>query len=195
VNRPAPLHVLRRRWVSILAVAGLGLLASLVYVQSAQVTYEARASVFFSLVSGNSASDLVQGSTYAQNQVESFAELARTPEVLEPVIEGLRLDVRPADLTDRIEVTVPTSTVIVDVTATDTSAQGSAAIANAVVASLSDVVERIAPKDDAGRSTVLATTVAAAEVPAEPASPNVPLGLAAGLLLGLAVGAGVAWLR
>ena len=103
VNRPGPLHVLRRRWVSILAVAVLGLLASLAYVQSAQVTYQARASVFFSLVSGNSASDLVQGSTYAQNQVESFAELARTPEVLEPVIEVLGLDVRPADLAGRID--------------------------------------------------------------------------------------------
>jgi capsular exopolysaccharide synthesis family protein len=189
------LHVLRRRWVSILAVAVLGLLASLAYVQSAQVTYQARASVFFSLVSGNSASDLVQGSTYAQNQVESFAELARTPEVLEPVIEVLGLDVRPADLAGRIAVTVPTSTVIVDITATDTSAGRSAEIANAVVASLSDVVERIAPKDDTGQSTVLATTVAAAEVPAEPASPNVPLGLAAGLLMGLVVGSGVAWLR
>ena len=75
---PGPLHVLRRRWLSILVGALVGLLASLAYVQSAQVTYEARASVFFSLVSGNSASDLVQGSTYAQNQVESFAELART---------------------------------------------------------------------------------------------------------------------
>ena len=195
MNLPGPLHVLRRRWVSILVGALVGLLASLVYVQTAQVTYEARASVFFSLVSGNSASDLVQGSTYAQNQVESFAELARTPEVLEPVIAELRLDVRPADLARRIEVTVPTSTVIVDVTATDASAGGSAAIANAVVASLSDVVERIAPKDDAGRSTVLATTVAAAEVPDGPASPDVPLAVAAGVLLGLAVGAGVAWLR
>src|SRR4051812_16308885 len=195
VNTRGPLQVLRRRWISILVVTVVGLLGGLAYAWTAPVTYQAKAGAFFSLVSGSSASDLVQGSTYAQNQVESFAQLATTPEVLQPVIDSLRLTVTPADLADQVQATVPTSTVIVEITATDGSAQRSAALANAVISSLSTVVERIAPKDDAGHATVVATTVAPAEVPADPASPNVPLTLAAGLVAGLLVGLGLAWLR
>lgn len=56
-----PLHVLRRRWIPILAATLAGLAGGLVYASSAPVTYEARSGAFFSLVSGSSASDLVQG--------------------------------------------------------------------------------------------------------------------------------------
>lgn len=195
MNTRGPLHVLRRRWISILVVTVVGLLGGLAYAWSAPVTYQAKAGAFFSLVSGSSASDLVQGSTYAQNQVESFAQLATTPEVLQPVIDSLGLRVTPADLAERVQATVPTSTVIVEIAVTDGSAERSATLANAVITSLSAVVERIAPKDDTGRATVVATTVAPAEVPAEAASPDVPLALIAGLVVGLLAGLGLAWLR
>lgn len=195
MNTPGPLHMLRRRWISIVAVTLVGMLVGLVHAFTAPVTYQARAAAFFSLVSGNSASDLVQGSTYAQNQVESFAQLATTPEVLQPVVDRLALGRTPAALAGQIEVTVPTSTVIVEVAVTDPSARRSAELADAVIDSLADVVERIAPEDDNGRSTVRVTTVAPAEVPTEPASPNVPLILAAAAIAGLLVGGGLAWLR
>ncbi|RZU34455.1 polysaccharide biosynthesis tyrosine autokinase [Blastococcus saxobsidens] len=194
MNTRGALHVLRRRWTAVLATTVVGLLGGLVYSATAPVTHEATAGAFFSLVSGSSASDLVQGSTYAQNQVESFAQLARTPEVLQPVIDELGLAATPAQLAAQIEPTVPTGTVIVQVTATDESAERSAALANAVIISLSDVVERIAPKDEGGRSTVVATTVAPAEVPTAPASPDVPLAVVAGLVLGLLAGFALAWL-
>lgn len=191
----APLHVLRRRWIEVLAVTVVGLLGGLTYAWTAPVTYQSTAGTFFSLVSGSSASDLVQGSTYAQNQVESFAQLAVTPVVLEPVIERMGLDETPAALARRVEVTVPTGTVIVEVTVTDASAERSAELANAVVESLSEAVERIAPQDEDGNATVMTTTVTPAEVPADPASPDVPLALAGGVLAGLLAGLALAWLR
>lgn len=195
MNTRGPLQVLLRRWVTVLALTVAGLGGGLVHAWTAPVTYQATAGSFFSLVSGSSASDLVQGSTYAQNQVESFAQLARTPEVLQPVIDELDLPETPAQLADRIEVTVPTSTVIVQVSVTDGSAERSAVLANAVIAELSDVVEDIAPVDEAGDPTVEATTVAPAEVPAAPVSPDVPLIVAVGVTLGLLAGLGLAWLR
>jgi capsular exopolysaccharide synthesis family protein len=176
-------------------VALLGLLGGVGYLATAPVVYSTTASAFFSLTLGSSASDLVQGSTYAQNQVDSFARLATTPVVLDPVIDELRLDVEPAVLAQRIQAVVPVGTVMVEVTASGSTAQGSAELADAVVASLSEVVESLAPDDDRGRPTVRATTVAEAEVPAEPASPDVLLILAAGLVAGLAAGGGLAWLR
>ncbi|WP_369257936.1 polysaccharide biosynthesis tyrosine autokinase [Geodermatophilus amargosae] len=187
--------VLRRRWGQVLAATVVGLLAGGVHAWTAPVTYRSTAGAFFSLVSGSSASDLVQGSTYAQNQVESFAQLAVTPEVLQPVVDRLDLSESAVGLARRVEVTVPTGTVIVEVTVTDASAERSATLADAVITSLSAVVERIAPQDEAGDATVRATTVTPAEVPTRPASPDVLLALLAGLFGGVLAGTGLAWLR
>jgi capsular exopolysaccharide synthesis family protein len=189
------LRIARRRWVSIVVVTLLAVLVGLIHALTAPVSYRSTASAFFSLTTGSSASDLVQGSTYAQNQVQSFALLATTPAVLQPVVDELGLTIGPEDLAAQIQAQVPVGTVIVKVTATDASARTSAQLANAVVASLSKVVEDIAPKDDAGKATVLATTVAPAQVPAAPSSPDVPLILAAALVIGLVLGAGQAWAR
>jgi polysaccharide biosynthesis transport protein len=191
----ARLSIVRRRWRAVLLLSLVSVLGGGVYLSAAPVVYSATSSAFFSLTSGSSASELVQGSTYAQNQVDSFARLASTPVVLEPVVAELGLDVEPTALAHRIQAAVPVGTVIVEVTASDSTAEGSAALADAVVASLAVVVEKLAPTDDGGRPTVRSTTVAEAEIPGEPASPNVPLVLAAALLAGLILGGGLALLR
>ncbi|MCU1614735.1 MAG: capsular exopolysaccharide family [Frankiales bacterium] len=188
-----PLQVVRRRWRSIVVVTLLALLMGLAYTQTATVTYRASASAFFSLTTGSSAADLVQGSTYAQNQVESFAQLATTPAVLQPVVDQLGLDVSARQLAGQVQAQVPVGTVIVDVTVTDASARESARLANAVVASLSTVVEGIAPKDGDGKPTVVGTTVAPAAVPDAPSSPDVPVSLAAAVVVGLLAGLALAW--
>jgi polysaccharide biosynthesis transport protein len=195
VKNRGPWNVLRRRWATVVVGTLVGLSLGAAYTWTATVTYRAEASVFFSLTAGNSAADLVQGSTYAQNQVESFARLATTPAVLQPVVDDLRLDETVGELAGQIDAAVPVGTVIVAVGVTDESPRRSAQLANAVVASLTTVVEKIAPKDDDGKPTVLGTTVAPAETPTSAASPDVPLGLAAGLLGGLVAGFGLAWLR
>jgi polysaccharide biosynthesis transport protein len=195
VSTQGPLHVMRRRWASIVVVTLLAVLGGLAYALTAPVTYKASASDFFSLRTGNSADDLVQGSTYTQNQVESFARLATTPQVLQPVVDRLGLPGGPAALAAQVDASVPVGTVIVEVTVTDSSPQRSAVLANAVISSLSGVVEDIAPRDDAGRTTVVATTVASAEVPTRPASPNLLLDLAIAAAAGLTAGLALAWIR
>jgi capsular exopolysaccharide synthesis family protein len=189
------LEVIRRgrRWIVAGVVAGL--LSSLAYVHLAPRSYAATASVFFSLEYGDSASDLVQGSTYAQDQVASFALLATTPAVLQPVIDEFGLDETPRQLAEVVEAGAPVDTVIVDVTVSNGNAARSADLANAVAASLSRVVEDLAPTDADGDATVKATTVTPAEVPGRPASPDVPLSFVLGLLGGLVLGTAAAYAR
>lgn len=191
----APLDIVARRWPWIVATTLVGLVVALSYSLSSTETYRTSASVYFSLQYGDSASELVQGSTYTQNQIASFARLATTPAVLQPVIDDLGLDMRPDELADRIEAGAPLDTVIIEIVVTDTSPARSATIADAVGQRLSDTVEGLAPQDEAGSPTVRAMTVAAAEVPTEAASPNLPVELAVGLVVGLALGLGVAWTR
>jgi capsular exopolysaccharide synthesis family protein len=195
LNSRAPLEVVARRWPWIVATTLIGLLTALSYSLLSTDIYRASASVFFSLQYGDSASELVQGSTYTQNQVTSFARLATTPAVLLPVIEHLDLDMRPDDLAERIQASAPLDTVIIEIAVTDSSAARSAAVANAVADELSATVERLAPQNAAGNPTVQAMTVAVAEVPDEATSPNLPFDLLVGLVLGFVLGLGAAWAR
>jgi polysaccharide biosynthesis transport protein len=182
----------RRRWRWVVGLSLAGLLAAIAVVTTATPTYRASASVFFSLEFGGSASDLVQGSTYAQNQVTSFAALATTPAVLQPVVDDLDLSTTAARLAGQVSALAPTDTVIVEVTVTDTSPTGAARIANAVAASLGRQVEELAPTDDLGAPNIEATTVTPAEAPSSAASPQVLLSLVAGLAVGLLAGLGAA---
>jgi capsular exopolysaccharide synthesis family protein len=189
------LGALRRRWRLVVAVTLVGLLAAGAYAVLAPRSYRATASIFFSLQYGQSASDLVQGSTYTQDQVASFARLATTPVVLQQVIDDLDLSERPTALAGRIEASAAVQTVIVDVSATDPTAAGSARLANDVARRLSGTVEQLAPRDSAGSPTVRATTVASAEVPDKAASPRTVLDVVAGLIIGLLLGLVLAWCR
>src|SRR3954454_12770075 len=142
-----PFEVIRRRWVWVVVGPVIGLLLAGAWAWSSTPTYRASSSVFFSLQFGDSASALVQGSTYTQSQVTSYAQLATSPVVLQPVIEDLGLDVDTRALAARVRAAPPVDTVIVQVSVTDISATESARIADAVVASLSETVERMSPKD------------------------------------------------
>ena len=189
------IELVRRRWVWLVAGPVLGVLLAGVWAWSSTPTHRASSSVFFSLQFGESASALVQGSTYTQSQVTSYAQLATSPVVLQPVIDELGLDVDARALAAQVSAAPPVDTVIVEVTVTDPSAVQSARIADAVVASLSATVEGLSPTDATGQPTVRATTVAPAEVPGSSSTPRVGLGLAVGVLLGLLAGLGAAWVR
>ena len=187
--------VVRRRWRWIVAAVLVCLLGALVHTQLSPKSYRATTEVFFTLQYGNSAADLVQGATYTQNQVASFARLATTPAVLGPVVDELGLDVAVPELARRVEAAAPVDTVLVEITVTESSAAASARVADAVAASLAAVVEDLAPEDAEGRPTVSAATVTPAQQPDGPASPDPLLDLAVGLAVGLLLGGALAWVR
>jgi capsular exopolysaccharide synthesis family protein len=187
--------VIRRHWLSVLAAVILGgLLAGIVSLLMRPI-YAASASVFVSVQSGTSAGELQQGSTYAANQVKSFAQIATMPVVLDPVIAKLGLDTTAVDLAKSVTATVPTNTAIIEIGVVGTDPVATADIANEVSTRLVAVVGQLAPSGKDNQQAVVATVVAPAAVPTEWTSPRVSLNLALGLLLGLLVGVGQAVLR
>jgi capsular exopolysaccharide synthesis family protein len=181
--------VLRRRWTWVVGAVVLALLVVGAHVATTTRTYAAQASVFFSLDSGSTASELAQGSTYTQNAVASYALLARTPTVLEPVVARERLPGGVEALAARVSTSVVQDTVVVQVTVRDTSAGRAATLANAVADELGASVEALAPQSaTTNKPTVRATTVAPATPPGSPASPRTTLELLAGLVVGLFLG-------
>ncbi|GAB3713241.1 tyrosine-protein kinase domain-containing protein [Mariniluteicoccus flavus] len=189
------LGLARRRWLSIAAcaMAGLALAALLSLVTKPQ--YTSKTSVLFAVQSASSAGDLAQGSTYAEKQVQSFAEVATSPLVLQPVVDKLKLAEPTRDLARRITATVPQKTVIIEISVLDKDAGKAAEIANAVGEQLSQVAGQLTPRTPQGQEAVKATVIAPALAATSPTSPKVAQNLALGLLLGLGIGYALALLR
>jgi polysaccharide biosynthesis transport protein len=188
------LNILRRRWLLVLIVALTALAATSLLTLAMPKKYTATTSLFFA-VAGSSVSDLAQGSDFAAQQMSSYAKVATSPLVLEPVVQQLALPTTAAELEESVEVTVPPETVTLEIAVTDADPRGAATIANAVAATLGKVAADLSPSRKDGSEAVRATTLAVAQVPVEPSSPNIPRNLAIGLLLGLLLGTGIAVLR
>ncbi|SNR41458.1 polysaccharide biosynthesis tyrosine autokinase [Blastococcus mobilis] len=180
--------VIRRRWTWVTAAVLFAVVVAGIGSAAATRSYSATASVFFSLQFGNSANELAQGSNYTQQAVTSYALLARTPTVLQPVIDAQGSDTSVRALAGQVSTSVVPDTVVVDVTVSDPSPARAVELADAVAEQLGTTVEELAPATQDGKPTVEATTVAPAVEPRSPDSPRTALNLAAALVAGLFVG-------
>jgi len=115
------------------------------------------------------------------------------------VIAELGLDRTSEQLAAGITATAPLDTTLIEITVVGQEPALAAEIATAVSESLTTVVESIEQTDTADDSTPISpvrlTLVQHAAVPQAPVSPNVPLNIALGALIGLASGVGMALLR
>jgi succinoglycan biosynthesis transport protein ExoP len=182
------LSALRKHWIVIVLLGVLGAVAGYGYSTTLPERYRATASVYVSLQQGESVSELVQGTTYAQNLVQSYAQLATMPFVLDPVIDRLGLDTTARALGRSITATSPLDTPILEVSAVSGSPAGAAELANAVSTELSAAVQQLATDAGPGGAAIDLTTVAEATPPAFAFSPNTKLNTATGAALGLALG-------
>jgi len=190
MTRNPYLALFRHFWYVVVAGALIGALAGWGVSQLATRMYTSTTSMYFSLSAGVSGNDINQGSTYTQNQMLSFAQLATSPVVLQPVIDSLDLSVEPGTLAKQISVTTPQNTVVLQLDVTDTSPKQATDIANAVAASLRTEVEDIAPKNAQGNGTVTTRVIEPAVEPAGPSAPNERLNILLGLIVGILAAAG-----
>lgn len=188
------LDVLRRRWVSVVVVTLVMVAAASALTLATTPRYTATTRLFFAVEGGQSVTDLAQGSTFAEKQMTSYAEVATSPLVLDAVIDRLGLSTDAVRLADSVTATVPPETVIIEIAVTDPDAQQAARIANAIGAKVSEVAADLSPGRDGGGSAVRATTLAPALVPEAPSSPRVARNLGVAGILGLLLGLGVALL-
>jgi capsular exopolysaccharide synthesis family protein len=190
------LLTLRKHWPALVGLTLLGALVAGGYALTQPTLYSATSSVFLSAEQGKNATELVQGSTYTLNTVQSYAQLATTPAVLEPVIKDLRLNTTAEELSQKVTSAIRLNTVIIDVTAKAGTAKDSAAVANAVTAQLGKEVKRLSPVvDEKATPAAFLEQVAAAAPPSSPSEPRTALLLSAGAAIGLLLGILYAVLR
>lgn len=188
-------QVLRRSWIVISAFVAAGLLVAGTSVLLAKPSYTASTQLFVAIQSSGSVQELQQGNTFTQARVQSYVKTVATPVVLQPAIESLGLDSTPGQLAHQIKASTDLNTVLITISATDTSPVQAAAIAQAVGESLVRAVENLEKPRTGGDSPVRLSVVTPATAPTSPSAPNTKLTLILGTLLGLMAGIAAAVLR
>lgn len=186
-------NVVRKHWLLIGVLAAIGASVAFGFAKTATPFYQASSKVYVGVNTGGTVDELVQGSTFTQNLVQSYAQIATMPVVLDPVIDYLDLDTDARSLAKSIQADTPLNTVIIEITVTDADPVKAAQIANAVAAQMPRTVASLAsskaPTKAADKAAAVnVTTVARANVPAYPISPNTKMQTALGLAIGLLAG-------
>jgi capsular exopolysaccharide synthesis family protein len=184
------LRIFRRNWILIVACTLLGLLAAGAVSLTSKPTYKAESELFVAIQNSGSVQELQQGNTFGQARVQSYVETVDSPIVLQPVIDELGLDATAAELAERVTASTDLNTVIMTITVTDTSPVQAAAIAKSVAESMIKTVDSLESPKTGGSSPVNISVIKPAAAPTSPSAPNTRLnllmGMAVGLLLGLA---------
>lgn len=163
---------LTRRWYVVILAAALGAVSAFALSYLVTPSYTSSTSLFFSLRTGSTASDINQGSTYTQNQMLSFAQLATSSLVLDRVVKDLGPDTDKDDLRRSISIAAPENTVILDINVTTTDRDLSARIANRVAKNLTVTVSALSPVGTANQSGVVANIIEPAVPATFQSSPN-----------------------
>lgn len=166
----------------------VGALAGIVVSSLSRPVYTATATSYVSSRTSTTLADHGQGDPFTQQVQQSYASIATTPLVVNPVISVLGLRTTAGELAKRVHAENVGDTVTIRISATDGSATRAAAIANAVQSELARRVQALTPTIGGAAQTRL-TPVRIAQIPGSHSSPNLLLDVAIGALAGAA-----AWL-
>jgi capsular exopolysaccharide synthesis family protein len=176
--------VLRKRWYIVLIAVILGGVGAFAASSTVTPVYHSTASLYFSLRTASSGSDINQGSAYTQAQMLSFARLATSSVVLDPVADELDGNLSTNQLRRLMSVSIPQNTVILDVRVGSTDPGRAALIANTVADSLIEAVDAVAPETSEGEATVTARSIDPATPATFQTSPNKQQDALLGAILG-----------
>lgn len=189
------LRIFRTHWLGSVILVMLAVAAAAAFNVQQPKVYSANASGFVSAGASSDASLASVGDSLAKSRVISYVDLAKSRSVAKGVAKSMNLSIDPASLIGRISVEQPPDTVLLRITARESSPIGAQRLADAWVSALADEVQSVESPKGSGVSTLSLVPVESAELPSVPSSPNVPLNLALGLAVGLLLGAAYALIR
>lgn len=187
--------ILRNLALTVVSVLlGVGVAAGITY--SMTPIYQAKVQLFVSTPSSAlDVSALVQGSSFSQQRVKSYAQIVNGPETLRPVIAALDLPYSYEELAKNVTATAPLDTVLISVTVSDPDAYLAARIANAIGQQFAVTANSLEVSGSTNSSAIKVSMVKSASLPKSPSSPKTALNLLLGLILGFGLGVGLSILR
>lgn len=184
--------VLRTRWAVVVACVVLAVLAATAATVLTTPVYEARARIYLSTERADDAQQ--QGGVFAltSDDLETYVSILNTPAVLNPLRKELGMEPgHPINV--RAEVTGSTS--ILNITARSSDPQEAAQVANEVGPQLGAVAGEFSTLLASSGQKVVSTPIQPAAAPSRPSSPDPVRNIGLGLLAGLVLGVGLAFLR
>ena len=185
------LRLLRRQWYVVVAFVVLGLVGGAMVSAVVPAVYAASTQLYFSTVAapGSSSVSPYETNLLAQQQLKSVALLVGTERVAQDVIDDLRLDQTPGEVSSHVSATSDPDTVILAVNAQDPSPQRAADIANSTGRALIRLTESINRESaTAGLPAAKAEVIQVAVVPDAPSRGAPVANLLGGVLVGLLLG-------
>lgn len=189
------LHVLAKHWIIIAIITVLITSGVAVWTFLQPRIYTAQTQTFVAIASSNDTTDPFTGATYTQKRITSYVQLINSPDVLQPVIDELGIDISVPALAGKISASNPVDTVLINISASDEDPELAANVANAVSVQLGSVIQGLESSISGDIVPVKATVTKPATPPTTPSSPRTRVNLLLGLLIGLALGVGTAFLR
>ncbi|WP_185736244.1 polysaccharide biosynthesis tyrosine autokinase [Nocardioides sp. LS1] len=190
------LRMLVLHWMGVLVITALVVGGASAYTFTRTKVYAADANGFVS-TGGNSNAALGSiNDELAKSRATSYVDIAKSRATAQQVIDDLHLDADPASLVGQISVEQPLDTVLIKITAQDSTPVGAQKLADAWVDALATQVQEIEDPRNTQRAGVpRVISIESAELPSTPVSPKPARNLALALLLGLLLGYGYALLR
>lgn len=189
----------RAHWIGICLSIALGILVGLGWALLQPKVYAADARGFVATMSnpgdGDTTGTTYLGDNLAKSKVKSYVELGSWRSVAEHAIGELGLSASPEELVQRVTVSNPRDTVILEVTATGPTPEEARDLAGAWLRGMQKEIERIETSGSGAPATVYLEVADSARLPTAPSSPNTRLALGVGGLIGLIAGVIYAFLR
>ncbi len=102
---------------------------------------------------------------YLMDRMKTYAQLVTSDQVLQPVIDSLQLSVTVPELVKQLEITIPSGTSVIAVSAEASSAEQAGAIANVIAEQVPWAVAGLEDSSSVGDSPIDVSVLQPAEVP------------------------------
>lgn len=185
------LVVLRRRWMSIVALVVIAVGISAAFTFTRTPMYESRSQVFLS-VDVSDTTDAYAASLFASGRASSYADLASSTELARRVIEQRNLEMTESELASRIDAEVVESTSLISIRVLDEDPQDARDIAVTTTDEFIKYIAKLETTTDGGTPQIRAQVTDTPSLNRSQVSPDIILNLAVagliGLLLGIALG-------
>lgn len=189
------LKILRKNWwtIPIVTLVVLACAAGVTYLTPK--TYDSQFQFFVSTVDTGQNSQLSQGSSFLEQRVQSYSQLVSAPVVLKPVVKELQLPITANDLAQRITASIPSNTVLIDVTVRGPDPHQTQQIANAIGQQYPKTIAELESVTTKSGSPVKVTLTKSPTFNPLPVNPRPVRNLVLGFVLGLLLSIGVAVIR
>ncbi|WP_418602925.1 polysaccharide biosynthesis tyrosine autokinase [Mycolicibacterium sp. SCSIO 43805] len=188
-------RLLRTRWITICVTTAVSLMGAVVLSLLTTPLYEASTRLFVSTTSGSTLSETYQGNRFSQERVVSYAELLKGRNLAQSTVDKLGLNMTAEALQQRISASAKPDTVLIDVRVLDESPVRARDIANTLSDEFVAKVRDLETPEDGARPDSRVVVEQRASIPEQPVLPKTTQNIALGLVLGLAIGVGLAVVR